>query len=67
MDRRGMLFAMGAAVVLANSLPGIGQEMPHHHRGGAAAADPECTITDAHGQTRHRPDRRQSNSIKTWR
>jgi hypothetical protein len=28
---------------------------------------PECTITDAHGQTRHRPDRRPSNSIKTWR
>jgi len=35
MDRRGLLFAMGAAAVSANALPGIGQDMPHHHMGGA--------------------------------
>jgi len=38
MDRRGMLFAMGAAAVSASALPGIGQEMPmsHHHMMGGA-------------------------------
>jgi Cys-rich four helix bundle protein (predicted Tat secretion target) len=35
MDRRGVLFAMGAAAVSASALPGISQEMPHHHMGGA--------------------------------
>jgi len=38
MDRRGMLFAMGAAAVSASALPGISQEMPmsHHHMMGGA-------------------------------
>lgn len=36
MDRRGMLFAMGAAAVSATTLPTLAQEMPHHHHEGGA-------------------------------
>jgi Cys-rich four helix bundle protein (predicted Tat secretion target) len=36
MDRRGMLFAMGAAAMTASALPTSGQEMPHHHHEGGA-------------------------------
>ncbi len=35
MDRRGMLFAMGAAAASASAMQGIGQEVPHHQMGGA--------------------------------
>ncbi len=36
MDRRGVLFAMGAAAMTARALPALGQEMPHHHHEGGA-------------------------------
>ena len=35
MNRREVLFATGAAVVASTALPGVGQDMPHHHMGGA--------------------------------
>ncbi len=35
MDRRDLLCALGAAAVSANALPAFGQDMPHHHMGGA--------------------------------
>ena len=36
MDRRGMLYAMGAAAVSATALSAVAQEMPHHHHEGGA-------------------------------
>jgi len=35
MDRRGMLYAMGAAAMAASAVPTLGQEEHHHHEGGA--------------------------------
>lgn len=44
MDRRGVLYAMGAAAVSSSALPGIGQDMSHHNMAGMGGAKYQMLI-----------------------